>query len=163
MNQLEYLTSLLGSKEKAEQALVLKTSMAKKELDEAGVESKEKPTATAQTPTPAESAIPEHVMKEIMEKLDIPGLNEFVIKANDAIEKVSLLEAVIKELSANKDEELANLISPPTQTLAWSQKQRASESDKNVLKEDDELLKAKPQTGWLSEATGTKPIPEAVQ
>lgn len=158
MDKKKYLAGFVGE-ERAEE-LLKQTETAQKDLTDAGVISKDaKPAPASATPAPADSAIPEHVMKEIMEKLDIPGLNEFVIKANDAIEKVPVLEALVKELLANKDTALADMISPPGQTLAWSQKaKRPSESDQNTVDEGDPLLKNKPETGWLSEATGTKPV-----
>lgn len=163
MNKLDYLAGFVG-KERAEE-LIKQTETAQTDLTAAGVISKDAKAAPtpAATPATADTAIPEHVMKEIMEKLDIPALSAFVEKAQGEMEKVPVLEALVKQLLASKDEDLANMISPPSQTLAWSQKQRASEKDDNVLGENDQLLKSKPQTGWLSEATGTKPIPEPVQ
>src|SRR5258706_10571134 len=99
-------------------------------------------------------------MKEIMEKLDIAGLSQFVAEAKDAMDKVPLLEKALKELSATKDDDLANLIAPPANVLAWSQKdKRPSQKQDNKIEEGDELLKNKPETGWLSEATNTKAIP----
>lgn len=164
MDKVKYLATLMGpgSEERAEALVKSQTGMAQKELTAAGIASKEAQPAPAapQTPTPATDVVPDHVMKEIMEKLDIPGLNEFVVKANEAIEKVPLLEAALKELAANSDEALAAKISPPGQTLAWSQKdKRPSQSENNLVEGEDALLKNKPETGWLSAETGTKPVP----
>lgn len=154
MNQLEYLSALLGSKEKAEKALKLKTSLAQKELEDAGVESKEKkPDVSAPAADPQMEAILERISKE----LDIPGLNEFVAKAQESIEKVQVLEKAIKELSATEDDRLAEKIAPKP-GFAWSK--RASESPDTVIKEDDPLKKQEPDPGanWLSKATNTTPV-----
>lgn len=160
MNQLDYLSALLGSKEKAEQALKLKTSLAQTELKEAGVESKEVPapvtepeTQPTQTPDVAMDAIMERITKE----LDIPGLNAFVTQAKEAMEKVPLLEKALKQYAASEDDRLAEKIAPKP-TLAWSL--RASESLETVVKEDDPLKASVPDPGenWLSAITGTQPV-----
>lgn len=159
MDKMKYLAGFVGP-ERAEE-LLKQTETAQKDLTAAGITSKEaKPAPPAQTPVPVADVVPDHVMKEIMEKLDIPGLNEFVVKANEAIEKVPLLEAALKELTANSDDALADKISPPAGTFAWALKNRASESDATAVPEGDDLLKSKPDPGenWLSQATGTRPI-----
>lgn len=160
MNQLEYLSALLGSKEKAEQALQLKTSLAQKELEDAGVESKEtKETVTDPQPAPIQTTdvAMDAIMERITKELDIPGLNAFVTQAKEAMEKVPLLEKALKQYAASEDDRLAEKIAPKP-TLAWSL--RASESPENVVKEDDPLKKSAPNPGemWLSEATNTKPV-----
>jgi hypothetical protein len=73
-----------------------------------------------------------------------------------------VLEALIKELAASKDEELAKMIQPPIQKqLAWMGN-RPSQSKENILKEGDEkdekLKKSAPEIDWLSEATRTTPV-----
>lgn len=169
MDKLEYLTKLMGDPARAQALLKEQTQVAQEELTAAGVTSKDaktEPGTTPATPAPAPASavptIPDHVMKEIVEKLDIPALSEFVAKANAEMEKIPVLEGLVKQLLAGNDEVLANMISPPAgATLAWSeiQKARASESDKNTVQEGDTLLENKPQLGWLSEATNTRPIP----
>lgn len=159
--QLKYLTTLLGSKKKAEQALSLKTSMAKKELTEAGVESKETP---APVETPAETAQTnldmDAILKEVETRLDIPGLNEFVKLAKAEMEKVPLLEEVIKQMKTTKEEEVAKMIEAPVASrMAWSK--RPSQATDNVVKETDELLKQAPKldpANWLSQVTNTEPL-----
>lgn len=162
MDKMKYLAGFVGP-ERAEE-LLKQTQAAQEDLTAAGIASKETKsvpaTSAAQTPAPGTPVVPDHVMKEIMEKLDIPGLNEFVVTAKEAIEKVPLLEAALKELTANSDDALAEKISPPAGTMAWSLKNRASEKDETVVPEGDDLLKSKPDPGemWLSQVTGTKPI-----
>lgn len=167
MNQLEYLTELLGSKEKAEQALQLKTSMKQKELEAAGVESKEKPI---ETPQPASEAKPvadadkiaAQVFERVSKELDMEGLSDYLAQLKADSEKVPVLEALVKELVKDNSEKLAEMIEPPAARFIWQNKERASQSKDTVLDENkpaDKLLKdAKPKGGWLSEATGTEPV-----
>lgn len=162
MEPLDYLTKLLGSKEKAEQALKLKTSLAQKELKEAGVESKEvQPPVTNVTNVVSQTpAIDDAAVKALVERLskefDIPGLNEFVAQAKEAMEKVPLLEKALTQYAASEDERLAEKIAPKP-LFAWS---RASESTGNIVKEDDELARRVPNPGenWLSVVTNTQPV-----
>lgn len=162
MDQLDYLSKLLGSKEKAEQALKLKTSLAQKELQDAGVESKEvQPPVTNVTNVVSQTpAIDDAAVKALVERLskefDIPGLNEFVAQAKEAMEKVPLLEKALTQYAASEDERLAEKIAPKP-LFAWS---RASESTGNIVKEDDELARRVPNPGenWLSVATNTQPV-----
>lgn len=162
LDQLEYLSVLMGSKEKAEQALKLKTSLAQKELKEAGVESKEvQPPVTNVTNVVSQTpAIDDAAVKALVERLskefDIPGLNEFVAQAKEAMEKVPLLEKALTQYAASEDERLAEKIAPKP-LFAWS---RASESTGNIVKEDDELARRVPNPGenWLSVATNTQPV-----
>lgn len=169
--QLAYLTKLLGSKEKAEEALSSKTSIKQKELQEAQVEQKEtmeQPAEQTAPQTPDLAAI----IKAVGEEFDIDGLNQFVQNAQEAVEKVGLLESVIEKqqetiqkLSGQKEEQLAEMLTPPAQRFAWSQKARASQSKKTVVSgEQLQELKSK-QAGipaddeyWLSQATGTAPV-----
>ena len=167
MNQLEYLTTLLGSREKAEEALKLKTSMKQKELQDAGVESKEKETVAETTPEakpetkPADTLKIEDVIKRVSKELGMEELSEQFEKLKEAAQKVEILEGVVKELSKNRDEELAEMIQPKMQKgLSWMSG-RASQKTETVLtdsKEDEKLKKAKPETGWLSEISGTTPL-----
>lgn len=164
MNQLEYLTNLLGSKEKAEKALKLKTEMKQKELQEAGVESKEK----AESKLDAKETAPdlEKIVKEVFERvskeLDMEGLSAYLSQLQESAEKVTVLETLVKELAGKQDEKLAEMIEPPAaKTLVW-QKARASQSKDTVLKEgveaDEKLKKSVPELGWLSEISKTTPI-----
>lgn len=168
MDKLAYLSQFIG-KDRAQKAIEEQTAEAQKSLQAAGVTSKEKtetpPTAPAAEPNPPTAQTPapdsEAVIKEVMERLDIPGLNEFVVKAQEAMEKVEVLEAAIKELAGSEDERLADKIAPPATTLAWSQKdKRPSEKTDNIVKEGDKAPGDVPTPGenWLSIATGTTPV-----
>jgi hypothetical protein len=101
------------------------------------------------------------LIAQVLKALDIEGLNAFVTKTQTAMEKVEALEELVKELSANQDEKLAEMIAPPiTKQLSWA---RPSEDKGNVIKKDDKLTKqvpGLPEGFWLSEATGTVPIKE---
>lgn len=160
MDQLDYLSKLLGSKEKAEAALKLKTSLAQKELQDAGVESKEaktlEPEAQAQAVVPDDATI-SALMERFSKEFDIPGLSQFVEQAKDAMEKVPVLEKAIKELAGTEEEHLAEMIAPKP-TLAWSLRPSASEA--NIVKEDDPLKDRVPNPGenWLSAVTNTQPV-----
>jgi uncharacterized coiled-coil protein SlyX len=148
----------LGSSEKAE-AFLEKTGMKEEQLKKAGVTQKEAPAAApvAAVATTDKAAI----IAEVFKEMDIDGLNAFVADAKDAMEKVPLLEAMIKEMQTNQDQKLAEKITPPASRFAWAQKQRASESPETEIKPDDELAKRTPALGtnWLSEVTHTQPIP----
>jgi hypothetical protein len=155
MDKKAYLAQFIGEAKADE--LIKQTADAQKELTAAGVVSKE--TSPVEPP---KAEVDEVMVKEIMARLDIPGLNEFVAKAQEAIDKVPLLEQALKEMAVSVDDRVAEKISPPATTLAWSKKEmRPSESDKNVVEPDNALLKNVPNAGdnWLSRATGTTPVP----
>jgi len=83
-------------------------------------------------------------------------------KLSEDAEKVPVLEALIKELKKDQDQELADKINPPVEkALAW-QKNRRSQAAETVLKENNEedkkLEKAQPEVHWLSKATGIEPV-----
>lgn len=168
MDKLAYLAQFIG-KDRAKELIEDKTAEAQQALQNAGVESKEKKEeAPAEAPKQETPPAPdtEAIVKELMTKLDIEGLNAFVTKAQEAIDKVPLLETAITELkkenetlTKDQDEKLAEMIAPPA--FAWSVKKemRASEAKETVVKTGDALLDAKPEVPWLSVATGTKPIP----
>jgi len=163
MNKLDYLAQFVGKERAIE--LIEQTATAQKELKDAGVVSKEAP---APVPPVVEKTalVDENLIKELMGRLttelDLPALSDFVTKAQEAMEKVEVLEAALKELSISEDDRLADKIAPPIATLAWSQKNRASESEKTIVKPGDKILEAQPEPGenWLSKATGTRPIPQ---
>jgi len=158
--QLEHLTALLGSKEKAEAALSLKTSLKQKELQEAKVESKETPEEKVEAPAAPQN---DELVKQIAEALEIDALSEFVEKANVAFEEIEALKTAVTALTKEQDEALAEKISPPAMKFAWS-KQRSSQNKETLLKEDDkddkELEKAAPEMNWLNQITHTTPITE---
>jgi len=171
MDRKEYLTKILGDAEKAE-AFLEKTGLKQKALQELGVESKAievtEPVVepVVEVPVVTEPVVksedkPEDVLARVMKELDIDGLNAFVTEAKIAMEKVSVLEELVKDLTANQDEKLAEMIAPPvSKNLAWA---RPSEDKKNVIKEDDKLTKnvaGLPEGYWLSQATNTAPIKE---
>ena len=171
MDKMEYLSKIIGA-DKAK-AFIEKLGLKKQALEDAEIDSKEK---TEEVPVVEEPVVEVPVIEPVVEKtadpdlvaqvmkaMDIDGLNEFVVKAQAAMEKVATLEELVKELSANQDEKLAEMIAPPiTKQLAWA---RPSVKDDNVINKDDELAKkvpGLPEGFWLSEATGTEPIKETV-
>lgn len=155
MDKVEYLTQIVG-KERAD-ALLSTMEKSQADLKDAGVVSKQ---AAAPAPDPQKETpvVPAHVMEAISKELGIPELSEFVAQAQVAMEKLPVLEAALQAMSKSTDEQIADKIAPPA--YAWMTKTRPSEKEANVIQEDDALLKNKPETGWLSEATGTKPIPQ---
>jgi hypothetical protein len=180
--QVEYLTKLLGSKERAEEALSLKTEAKAADLKAAGVEQKETVPETKEGPAAAQ---PEPVLKatvdvaelvkQIGAEFDIEGLNEAFAKMTTEIDKLPVLEQLVKQqaetiqkLQGDQQDELVAMISPPAGRFAWSQKQRASQSEETVVKgEEKEKLEKKiagiPDNDdyWLSQATSTVPVAEA--
>lgn len=161
MDKLQYLSAILGE-EKAK-AFLEKTGMKQKELQEAGVESKEVETPVVETvvetpavaTTPAPAVDQDAIVSDVLKAIDADGLGAFVKETN---EKIILLETLVKELSVSKEEKLAELISPPAEkAFAWS-KARASQDEATVVKETDEISSAAPKINWLNEATGTTPL-----
>lgn len=181
MDKLEYLTEMMGSVEKAK-AYLEKTSQMQKGLQDAGITSKEKEpaaeTPATETPAPAAAAVTETVvnldMKAIFEQIgkefDIEGLNVFVAQAQDNLQKIEVLEGLVKELQGSSDDKLAAALTPPAARYAWTRDNRPSQNENTKLKkdkadEDDKLSKAAPGVPdgyWLSEITGSVPV-EAVK
>jgi hypothetical protein len=177
MDKKEYLTMLFGDADKAERFLE-KTGLKKKALQDAGVEEKsisdETPVTVPDTtvvpivtePVVEKAAEIPDILAQVMKELDIDGLNAFVTEAKAAMEKVGVLESLVKEMSTNQDEKLAEMIAPPVgRTLAWSKEIRPSEDDGNVVKKTDPLAKSVPglpEGYWLSEITKTAPVKEVV-
>jgi hypothetical protein len=172
MDKIEYLSKIIGA-DKAK-AFVEKLGLKKQALEDAEIDSKEKTEEVPETEPVAEAPATEPVVEkaaisdgdlvaQVMKAMDIEGLNEFVVKAQAAMEKVATLEELVKELSANQDEKLAEMIAPTiTKQLAWA---RPSAKEDNVIKKDDKLAKqvpGLPKGFWLSEATGTEPVKETV-
>lgn len=168
MDQLAYLTQILGSEEKAK-AFMTRTGVKQKELQEAGIESKEqKPTELpAAPPTEVKPEVIPPVVDEnaliekVMKALDAEGLSKFVEKVRTSIEKVPVLEALVKELQTGQDQKIAEALTPPAARFAWSEGKRASQSDDTVIDEKDKLKKnapGVPSDYWLSEISGTVPL-----
>lgn len=165
MDKQAYLANIFGSEDKAT-AFLEKTGLKEETLVAAGVTQKEKPTEEAKTTAPVNvtnvvSALPadqQALVQEVLKALDIEGLNEFVVKGQEAIEKVEILEKVVKAQQTSVEGQLADLIAP---RFAWSkevQKTRASQADATKVEADDPLAKAKPEKSWFSEATGTEAV-----
>ena len=167
MDQLEYFTKLMGSDKAAE--YVKRTAMKKQVLDDAQIESKEKDAeARVKVEEPAEvppaaaasqmdmKAIVEAVVKETgMEELS----KQFAV-IFEAAEKVPLLEQLVKDLSREGDDKLAEILTPPASRFAWMSKQAASKSADNKVDDNkpaDKVLKSL-TPHWLSEATNTAPL-----
>jgi len=116
--KMKYLTGLLGE-EKAKEYFA-KAGLKQKALREVGVEEKEAKsepeTATPEAPATA-PAVPgadlEVIFKELEKRLDIPGLQQFVTEAKTSMEKIDILETVIKAKSESADEAIAQKIAPP--------------------------------------------------
>ena len=176
MNKRDYLAKIMGSEEKADTFLE-QTGLKQKALQEAEVESKEKETETAPVDPPVEPPAESHketeiekkeetskttteIVSELMKAMDIEGLNAFVTQAKEAMEKVEVLENLVKNLQGEQDEKLAEKISPPVSLFAWSQEKRASQSQENLVDTEEKKKNAPgvPEGYWLSDVTGTSPI-----
>lgn len=177
MDKLAYLTQIMGSEEKAK-AFLEKTGMKKEALASAGVESKEK----VETPVPEKVPTPEtvpskevnpvvpavaptvqEIVAQVMKEMEIDDLNAFVTQARDSMEKVPILEEMIKDMQGAEEDKLAEKLTPPASRFAWSQKNRASQADETLTKgkEDEKLKKSVPgvpEGYWLSELSNTAPI-----
>ena len=177
MDKLEYLTEMMGSKEKA-QAYLEKTSQMQKGLADAGITSKEKEPAVETPAVVVPAAVTETVvnldMKAIVEQIgkefDIEGLNAFVAQAQEDREKIDILQGLVKELQGSSEDKLAAALTPPAARFAWTRDNRASQSNDTKLKkdktaaeleEDEKLSKAAPgvpEGYWLSEMSGSVPV-----
>lgn len=169
MDTKAYLAVILGSSEKAEEYLK-KSGVLKEQLDEAGVKSAEKQNdLTPPTVPPTLPAAPapidiQALIKAVGQEFDIQGLSETIAKLQAEAEKVPVLEALVKDMSQDIDEKLAEKIAPPiAKSFSWSSK-RASQRDDTVLdpekdQKDKKLAEATPEAGWLSQYTGTEPLP----
>lgn len=171
--QVKYLSGIMGSEELAKEALEAKTALKQKELQEAGIEQKETKTEEPEneTKTPDLQAI----LKAVGEEYDIEGLNAAFAAMQESIEKVPLLENVIKQqqetiqrLSGDQDEALAEKLNPPASRFAWSKEKRASQADETKVTGEELEKLQKNQAGipqgddyWLSQQTGFAPIEEA--
>jgi len=174
MDKLEYLTTIMGSKEKAE-AYLAKTGQMQKQLAEAGITSKEKGQETEDggqkteiTTSPVTATLPvdvKAILEQVAKELDVEGLNAFVAQAQESLAKVEILEELVKSLQSSTEDKLAEMLEPPAARFAWSKEKRPTASDKTKLKkdagEDDKLAKAVPGVPdeyWLNKLTNTVPV-----
>ena len=164
MDTLKYLTAMLGE-EKA-QAFLAKTEGKQKALQEANVENKEKVEEPVAPVAPVIPAAPDKdaIVAQVLKELDIEGLQEFLAKSQEALDKVPVLEGLVKDLSGNRDDWLAEKIAPPAEKkFLWS-KARASADDKTIVKEGDEeddklkLAIAGLSENWLADTLGVTPL-----
>jgi len=164
MDTKQYLASVLGSDEEAEKHM--KKMLEKQEaLRKAGVEEKasDPPAPEVATETkPAETPNIDEIVARVAKELGMDQLSAEFAALKDAAEKVPVLESLVKELTANNDEKLAEMIQPKiAKSFSWMNA-RPSQSETTVLKDEDKgdakLKEAKPETGWLSELTGTTPL-----
>lgn len=137
MDKLTYLSQILGSEEKAKE--YLGKALAKSEvLEGAGVESKEVAVeaTNAEAVAPAvESPKTDDIVAQVLKEIDVEGLQDFLSKAKEAMEKVPVLEQLVKDLGKSKDSELAEMIAPKAERkFLWS---RSSQSPETVLKEGE--------------------------
>lgn len=169
MDKLQYLTEILGDEEKAK-AFIDKAGLKQKILQEAEITQAEKteepkvevvePVAEVK-PEPVPEVKSEDIVAKVMKEMDIDGLNAFVAQAKEAMEKVTILEALLKEVRGTQDEKLAEVLTPPVAQFAWSMDKRASQSEDNIVPDEDKKKAAPgvPEGYWLSEATNTTPVP----
>lgn len=167
MDKKKYLATILGSEEAAE-TYMNKAGLKQKELEKAGVEQKDKegtPAPATETKTVAQakkqvSTLPADqriLIEAVFKELHVDELSTFVEQAKEAMEKVPVLEGLIKDMQVNQDQKLAEIINPPASRLAWASQQRASAADETIEK-DDAKAKRGPSVPWLNEVTGTKPL-----
>ena len=171
MDKKKYFEELFGA-EKAQKYLAL-TKEAEGKLQEAGVKEAEKKEPSPLAPLPRgegnavdQAALIEAVVKAVGDKFGMEALNEYLSQAQDALERVPVLEELVKSLAENQDEALAEKISPKAGEFIWVQKVRASQRDDTALKDGDEkdekLKKSAPRLDpaedWLAMQTGVQPI-----
>lgn len=165
MDTKKYLAEVLGSDELAEKYLA-RTETKQKELRDAGVKEAEKPAETPAAPVQSAVALAtvqtnkDEIVAQVLKELDVEGLQEYLTKANEAIEKVPVLEGLVRDLSKSRDDQLVEVLTPKAERkFLWS-KARASESKETVVTEKDEkLIKSAPgiDDEWAS-ALGVTPL-----
>lgn len=163
---LAYLTGMVGE-ERAKQ-VIEKMALNQSTLRKAEIEEKEVQAATPppEPPAAAQDAPPEAlnmdaIIKRVGEEFGMQQLSDALLRLQAEADKVPVLEGLIKELTASKEETLAEMIQPAAgKTLSWMDN-RPSQNTTNILKkdvtEDEELKKSIPETLWLSQATHTQP------
>lgn len=155
MDKQAYLATILGSEEKAK-AFLEKTGMKQKELQAAGAENKEK---TETTETPAAPPAPD--IQALVKELGLDELSAWVEKASEALEKLPVLEEMVKELAQSKEEKVAEMISPPAAAVfSWVSAAKEKQAKKTEIQPNDPLTKETPGVPadyWLSHVTGTTP------
>lgn len=164
MDTKKYLASVLGSEDEAEKHL--KKMLDKQEaLRKAGVEEKASdppaPEPVAET-KPAEAPNIDEIVARVAKELGMEQLSAEFAVLKEAAEKVPVLESLVAELTTKSDEKLADLIAPKiAKSFSWMEA-RPSQKEETVLKDGDKgdatLKESKPETGWLSELTGTTPL-----
>lgn len=185
MDKLKYLTEIYGGDEEKAKTFLKKTGDMQKQLQAAGITSKEKPDESVTETKPASTqvvnvsappdaaALIKQAVEQVAKEYDFEGLNEAVTTLLESAEKVEMLEALVKELKQSDDQKLATQLNAPINRFAWARQNRPSQSAESKLKkgdeeegeededEVDELLKGS-TPHWLSEVTKTAPIPQEV-
>lgn len=162
MDKVQYLAQILGSEEKAN-AFLEKTGLKQKQLQEAEVENKEITEIEPEVKPdvlPVVEEKPEDIVAKVMKEMDVEGLNAFVMQAKEDHDKIPLLESLIKELQGSQEDKLAEVLTPPAGRFAWSQDKRASQSEDNVVTDEEKKKSAPgvPEGYWLSDLSKTVPI-----
>ena len=146
MDKAKYLAAILGE-EKAEDFLK-KTELKQKELQEAGIEEKEKEEVPEGEPK-TEEVVPETKEKEqpldvdafierIKKELEVDGLSETILGLMDNAKKVEVLEGLVKDLMVSKEDTLLEMIAPPAgQRFPWTKDKQPSQREDNIVKEND--------------------------
>lgn len=165
LNTKEYLASILGDEEKAQEYLT-RTELKQKDLRDAKVEEKEKKTSEPAAATTVVNNAPatvdiDVILKAVGEKFGMNELSETIESLALEAQKVPVLEALIKEARGDADKQLADKIDPPAgKQFSWMEK-RASQAKETVLKDTEQdkgLADAEPVVHWLSKATNTQPV-----
>lgn len=174
MDLKSYLTGIYGDEKRAAEFLE-RTGLAKKTLDEAGLKSAQTTdtsadsTASASSTPPKEGSLAQRddvqmqaILKAVVEHLGMGDLATVFAQMQESVERVPVLEAVIKDMQTNQDEKLASKLAPPLTRYPWMKDKRASESADTILKENDEkdqkLKKSAPSSNWMAAALGVTPV-----
>lgn len=162
VDTFEYLTGMVG-KERAT-ALVAKMQENQDTLRKAGVKEKEKEGETPAAAVTVVNNAPDVKLDELVDRVTKElGMEELSVQfkqVKENAEKVPVLEALVKELLAGNEEQLAKMITPPAgKVFSWKEKSPTQSKD-NILSESEQekIKKETPEAGWLSEVTGTKPV-----
>lgn len=172
MDKKTYLAQFFGGSVEKATAFLEKTGMKQKALQDADVENKEKKEEVPEVPTtpekqeeqPAAPALDmQAIIKAVGEQYGMEDLGKAFAEVQEKADKVEVLEELVKDLQTTKEDDLAEMLTPPAARFPWMQKARASQSEKNVpgAEEEEKLKKSAPgvpEGYWLSEATGTAPV-----
>ena len=149
-----YLVGVLG--EEAVKEIESQTGEMAKALDAAGVSWKETDEPKA---APAQSQPDEHILKAVLDSLNLPELQTGLAAMKAQADLVPELQAQVKALTASvaalaktDDEKIAEVIAPRVKPVEWFRASQAKETQLSDDEKDKKLKTVAPEYEWLENA-----------